>query len=495
MKCLFKGRTSVPAAADQSSVAFSINGKPYSVQADGVSPDSRLLDYIRDEALLKGTKWTCREGGCGACVVAVRTKDPKSGEEVVRAVNSCLAPVLSCQGWDISTVEDLGNKKEGYHPISKRLASFGGSQCGFCSGGMVMNMYSLVNSKPQVTSEDIEDNFDGQICRCTGYRPILDAFKSFTVDADPELTKRCADIEDACNGCPSKSGANQNAGCCKSSGCCSRPCGAFAENKGFDFHLASGEQWVRATDLKTVFETLKTFAKNGVKYRIVAGNTGTGVFKEDGPYAGYLEVNGVAELTTQVVNKSEAVLGAANTLTRTIEFLQDLSKKEGFEYAAQMSKHIKRVANTPVRNCGTVAGNLMMKHAHNDFPSDIFLLLESVGAKLSIASSQTEISSYSPTDFLGVDMKGKVIVSISLPIRQGGYVFRSFKITKRYSNAHAYVNGGLLFKVDATKNFKVLEKPTICFGGISKSFVHASKTEAFLTGAELGDVTLSLIHI
>ncbi|CAG7720322.1 unnamed protein product [Allacma fusca] len=459
------------------SISFLINGKQYTVKpTDGrLNPESRLVDYIRDEAKLKGTKWTCREGGCGACVVTARTKDPQTGQELVRAVNSCLTPVYACDGWDISTVEDLGNRRDGFHPIQKRLAQFGGTQCGFCTAGMVMNMYSLAMSNKNLKSQDVERSFDGSICRCTGYRPIFDAFKSFADDADPEIKKRCGDIED-CGKCPGKS----------SGGCCSGPA-ANLPSANLDLSLPTGEKWNKITDLKTTFEVLENHAKNNVKYRIVAGNTGTGVFKFDGPYDAYVEVNNVPDLSVLSVNKSEAVLGGAVTLTKAIDFLENLGNTEGFKYAGGMGHHLRRVANTPIRNFGTIAGNIMMKHDHHDFPSDVFLILETVGAKVYVASSPTDISSYTLLDFLNVDTKGKLIVYFTIPKRTGNYVYRSFKITKRHQNAHAYVNAAFLIKVDPAVDFKITEKPSICFGGINPKFVHATRTEESLTGADLAD--------
>ncbi|CAG7835136.1 unnamed protein product [Allacma fusca] len=477
MKCILrKPQPQLPASND--TVTFLINGTQYTVSASNngsLNPESRLVDYIRDQAKLKGTKWTCREGGCGACVVTARTKDPQTGQELVRAVNSCLTPVYACDGWDISTVEDLGNRRDGYHPIQKRLAHFGGTQCGFCSAGMVMNMYSLAMSNKNLKSQDIENTFDGNICRCTGYRPIFDAFKSFADDADPEIKKRCDDIED-CGSCPGKS----------SGGCCSRPA-ANLPSANLDLSLPTGEKWNKITDLKTTFEILNNHAKNKIKYRIVAGNTGTGVFKFDGPYDAYVEVNNVPDLSVLSVNKSEAVLGAGITLTKAIDFLENLGNTEGFKYAGGMGHHIRRVANTPVRNFGTIAGNIMMKHDHHDFPSDIFLILEAVGAKVYVASSPTDISSYKLVDFLNVDMRGRLIVYFTIPKRKGNYVYRSFKITKRHQNAHAYVNAAFLIKVDPALDFKITEKPSICFGGINPKFVHATRTEDALTGADLAD--------
>ncbi|CAG7815146.1 unnamed protein product, partial [Allacma fusca] len=90
-------------------VNFFINGKEYSVntEIEKVGTGSLLVDYIRDNVGLKGTKYMCREGGCGACVVTAKTKNPNTGEDIVRSVNSCLIPVFACDGWDISTIESL----------------------------------------------------------------------------------------------------------------------------------------------------------------------------------------------------------------------------------------------------------------------------------------------------------------------------------------------------------------------------------------------------
>uniref|UniRef100_A0A1B6MPL8 [2Fe-2S]-binding domain-containing protein n=1 Tax=Graphocephala atropunctata TaxID=36148 RepID=A0A1B6MPL8_9HEMI len=153
-----------------------------------------LSTWIRQNAQLAGTKTMCCEGGCGSCVVAVRQTHPVTHQDVVYAANSCLVPVFGCHGWNITTVEGIGSQHEGYHPLQVLLASYNGSQCGYCSPGMVMNMYSLVENKAAgLTKQEIEQSFDGNICRCTGYRPILEAFKSIASDSGKKL--KCQDIE------------------------------------------------------------------------------------------------------------------------------------------------------------------------------------------------------------------------------------------------------------------------------------------------------------
>lgn len=107
----------------------------------------------------------------------------------------CLLPLYACDGLDITTIEALGNRRDGYDQIQESLVRFGGTQCGFCSPGFVMNMHSLALANPKFKQEDVEYSFDGNICRCTGFRPIMDAFKALSVNSSEELKRKCVDIE------------------------------------------------------------------------------------------------------------------------------------------------------------------------------------------------------------------------------------------------------------------------------------------------------------
>ncbi|KAL3157593.1 hypothetical protein ABBQ32_012044 [Trebouxia sp. C0010 RCD-2024] len=157
-----------------------VNGKRYELPEGRA--EATLLQWLRD-IHLTGTKLGCAEGGCGACTVMV---SHQAGTKLVhRSVNACLCPLYAVEGMHVVTVEGLGNPRSGLHPIQARLAKAHGSQCGFCTPGFVMSMYSLLRSKSEAPTEtEIEDNLAGNLCRCTGYRPILDAFKVFA-KADP----------------------------------------------------------------------------------------------------------------------------------------------------------------------------------------------------------------------------------------------------------------------------------------------------------------------
>ncbi|CAL8069378.1 unnamed protein product [Orchesella dallaii] len=421
-----------------SPVVFYINGEKHTVDGNSsISPNTALVDYIRDVADLKGTKVMCREGGCGACTVTAKVVDPHSGSIIHKSVNSC----------------------------------------GYCTPGMVMNMYGLLGSKKEIAMEDIEKNLDGNICRCTGYRPILDAFKSFAHDASNDLQQKCADIED-CATCPMKKGNGVS---------CSQQV-RTVEEKSIKFH--SGQEWKTPMTLKSALIAANECNTRGVAFRIVAGNTSTGIFKNQPPTSVFIDVTGIPELKKTNVDEHGIFLGGGTSISDMIRIVREASSTPGLEYGKKVATHLERVANVSVRNNGTVGGNLMIKHAHNDFPSDVFVILETLGASIQIASLKSghiETSSVSLPEFLRTRMDGKLIKCISVPTRLG-YVYRSFKITRRYQNAHAYVNAGFLFKIQKKgESFIVAEKPRIVYGGVSGDFIHATLAEQYLEDKDLSD--------
>lgn len=177
----------------------------------------------------------------------------------------CLFPIFACHGLDIVTVEGIGDERVGYHKTQKVLAHFNGTQCGYCSPGMVMNMYSLLQSKSgRVSMAEVENAFGGNICRCTGYRPILDAFKSLAHDAELGLKQKlaCMDIEDLCS---------------KSNRTCLGKCPItkkIYDKKGIHMSFIENKEWHKIYNLNEVFMILE---KIGSKpYMLIGGNTAHG---------------------------------------------------------------------------------------------------------------------------------------------------------------------------------------------------------------------------
>ena len=143
------------------SVKFKLNGKNVAVELDS---SMRLIDVLRDHFSLKGVKEGCGEGSCGACVVLL---DGYS-------VNSCLLPLANVEGREVVTIEGFKETKQ-FDVLQKAFAEVGGSQCGFCSPGMIIAAQSLLSHNPHPTEEEIRVYMSGNLCRCTGYQAIVQA--------------------------------------------------------------------------------------------------------------------------------------------------------------------------------------------------------------------------------------------------------------------------------------------------------------------------------
>ncbi|KAG1676609.1 Xanthine dehydrogenase [Nymphon striatum] len=527
-------------------VTFKINGNGF-IAGEDLGPHVTLNDFIRDHANLKGTKKMCAEGGCGCCVAHVSYQDSHSKNTVNRSINTCMMPIYACDGWEITTIEGLGNKHTGYHSIQKRLADYNGTQCGYCSPGFVMNMYGILANDPKPSKQNIDSSFDGNICRCTGYRPILDAMRSFADD-----NNEIPDIE-------------VNKACCGKRGyvVCNNSC-KLPEHSEDDFVSVSNNAgtkmlnhsdgiWYKAVTLKDCLELLKQTKDK--KVRLVVGNTGSeiqpimtgnvaldqvdrytylgqlisihrdwepevrrrvalgwqtfgrleqclaqqvtslleaeGVFKYDGPYDYYIDIRNIPELHEITNTDSEITFGAAVTLTQLIEEFKEKTKNlndtaqtgfwnyfssppntaEGWQFCEALARHISYTANFPVRNAGCWAGNLKMKHDHNDFPSDMFTIMEAAGATVTVGNYDgTTKKDIAPSDFIKMDMEGKMLLKLHLKKLTSDHIMRTFKITIRSQSADAYINAGFMFEISNSENFKVKSKPSIVFGGVNKDF-------------------------
>ncbi|XP_049878492.1 uncharacterized protein LOC126375553 [Pectinophora gossypiella] len=419
------------------------------------SANTTLNEFIRRHAELRGTKYMCLEGGCGACVVNVRAVNAGTNELDTFSVNSCLVAIMSCDGWDITTVEGIGNRKEGYNVIQTRLNNFFGTQCGYCSPGFVMNMYSLVKgSDRHLTEAEIENSFGSNLCRCTGYRPILEAFKSFAANPKTEILNKIKDIEDINDLVCPKSELPKK------------------------IKLDDGRLWVAVSNIKSIFRVLDEVGYSS--YMLVAGNTGKGVV----PILFYpkilIDITNITELRTHYIDIN-LVLGASTTLTDTMNIFHELSKtKENFWYLKILYEHLDRVAHIPVRNIGTLAGNLVVKHDHPVFQSDVFLLLDCVGATITLVDRNQRQTEVTLPQFLETDLKDKVLTQIKLPPLNRDYEIVTYKVAAKEQNAHAQVNSGFFFKFNRINN--KIDEARIVYGGITPTFTHAYETENFLIG-------------
>lgn len=153
-------------------IELKINGDPYHL---AVSPQRTLLDALRDDLGLTGTKKGCGEGECGACTVLMEGKP----------VNSCLVLAVQAQGKEIMTIEGMAS--EDLNPVQKAFASRGAIQCGYCSPGFIMTAWALLQENPEPTEDEIKAAISGNLCRCTGYQKIVEAIKEATGQIQGEV--------------------------------------------------------------------------------------------------------------------------------------------------------------------------------------------------------------------------------------------------------------------------------------------------------------------
>lgn len=449
---------------------FFVNGKYCEVSACEFLPTTTLNSFLRNQLHLTGTKRMCLEGGCGACIVAIKRKNAVTKEAEVVAVNSCLVSIFSICGWEIYTIEGLGNSDKP-NKLQDVITKFHGTQCGYCTPGMIMNMFALKQNKKDVKMEEVENSFGGNICRCTGYRSILAAFKSVCCDASADLLKRCGDIEDLPI-CPKTLNNMESINKID-----------LASSYYYKFR---GISWIKVTFFNDLLEIIKTFnsIKNGDQtyYAIVAGNTSQGVYKTKTNYNVYVDVQDVLELKNNRIIESSLCIGANTTLTNALDLFVRMAKEQPqLKYLKKLADHIDLIANVPVRNVGTIAGNLMIKHKNNDFPSDIFLLLETIEATLEIIDVNGKQVFVKPCEFLKINMENRLIKKIYFPYLSEDYYFESYKIMRRSQNTHASLNAAFLLRI-SKKN--VVEEARIVVGSLS-SKLHASETEQLITGKNI----------
>jgi xanthine dehydrogenase iron-sulfur cluster and FAD-binding subunit A len=545
-----------------STLKFYLNGS--TIELHNPNPTTLLAHYIRDSAGLRGTKLGCEEGGCGACTVALTKK-----EGGTRSVNSCLRPLCANDGMGIMTVEGIGSVKSGLSIEQQSIVENNATQCGFCTPGWVTNMHALNESTSEhqhqhqtasMSEKEVEDYFDGNLCRCTGYRPIMKAAFRATAacpSACPgkqsgtpchhgvgPLDSGCGGnqsssssssvmaIEDLVGTATATTGAGATGAAATATGAVSSKdkakcttLGARRNKELVSQHQAqplrfqdpvSGSLWYRPVTFEQLCTVMRdsTTADPLAQIQFIGGNTSTGVTKylnQSAPYNTadaydvFVDINHIPELQQESYDAAtrQLTVGSSKTLSELIAMLKQHSTSTststappsepqggGVDHSSVFSvtaHHLSLIANTQVRNAGSWAGNLGIFNRHQDFPSDAVLALTLAQATLTVSDLAGQVSSLSMDQFLqlppGVFLSQRaaevtpltpegclillsVTVQESQPASPGGrsLVSESYKICVREHNAHAQVNAGFSF---------VLEAPSRERKGEEEDFQHA----------------------
>ena len=444
-------------------IVFYVNGSRVALR----DPDPALLlvDYLRSSGLT-GTKLSCGEGGCGACTVMLASWDRTRSRVVRRSVNACLRPVASIDGMAVTTVEGIGNSRDGLNPVQKRLADGNGSQCGYCSPGFVMTAYAHLREHEQPSEQALEDLFAGNLCRCTGYRPILEAMRSFA--RPPYAADVAADTFPA----------------------------ELRDRPPRPLRLQGGVRtWYRPTTLELAQELKERHWRGTNDPKLVAGNTSIGIYKADVDDPRVLiDIAGIEELRHIGVSDDGAALevGGAVTYTELRDALAQLrTERPGADLVGldALDALVARIAGTQVRDEATVGGavSLLWQHAAGakPFPSDLYTALVGLDATVALASRVYDGGrrAFDALELPAADAwpHDAVVATVRVPLAGAREHVEAYRVARREQNAHALVNACLWVRLDDARR---VEAARLAFGAIAGLPVRAAAAEQALAGRQ-----------
>ncbi|XP_010520495.1 PREDICTED: indole-3-acetaldehyde oxidase [Tarenaya hassleriana] len=505
------------------SLVFAINGERFELYLSSLDPSTTLLEFLRYQTPFKSVKLSCGEGGCGACVVLMSKYDPVLNRVEDFTISSCLTLLCSIDRCSITTSEGLGNSRDGFHPIHQRFAGFHASQCGFCTPGMCVSLFSALldaektSSCPEtspgvskMTVLEAEKAVSGNLCRCTGYRPIVDACKSFASDVDIEdlgfnsfWRKGNVNKEEMLRRLPRYDRNND---------ICTFPKFLKDEIKSEMVSDPKKYRWCSPTsvqELQSLLETCK--ATNGVSVKLVAGNTGTGYYKaeKDQKYDKYIDLTRIPEL--KKIQKTDAgfEIGAAATISKVIKALNERKEFQIYPYMEQMfgklASHMEKIASRFIRNLGSIGGNLMMAQ-RKQFPSDMATILLAADATVNIMSSRG-LEKITLEKLLERDPLEScdVLLSVEIPFWDLGryesfpeadseFLFETYRGAPRpLGNGLAYLNAAFLAEISYNETLKgtTVRNCRLAFGAYgTKHAIRCKVVEKFLSGKVISDDVL-----
>lgn len=471
------------AAASGSGIRFFVNGREW--QIDRPDPRMLLVDWLRSPAVgLTGTKIGCGQGGCGLCTVMLSRWDPGTGKVVHESVNSCLRPLCSIDGMAITTTEGAGTVETGLNPVQHRIAIDNGSQCGYCTPGWVMTMtaYLAANPDRKPSQIEIEQLFDGNLCRCTGYRPILYAMRHFASDwtqADELESMVCIADPPA-----------------KVTDAVTAPTPPVVDKSPLTI-IGNDCVWHRPFDLAGLLELLTHL--DPVDTMLVNGNSSIGIYDRYDEHPGQLvDISRLAELRQFAVLPDGLQLGAGSTYADLLGFLGALSASQRDNPVVAALRYMaERTAGHIVRNVASLAGNTMLVARHVTdgvpFPSDLFTALCAAGAEVEFAVPGSGTRRLPVLDFAAqwtgdAALHRVVLLAYHIPLARKDEYVQAYKVALREVNAHSIVNAGMRVRFDKAG---LVTECAIVLGGIGPIAFHAVEAECALIGQRWTAATLA----
>jgi xanthine dehydrogenase small subunit len=406
----------------------------------GAAPTRTILQHLREDLHCTGTKEGCAEGDCGACTVVIGSLE--NGEVELKAVNSCIQFLPTLDGKALFSVEDLQQPDGALHPVQQALVECHGSQCGFCTPGFAMSLWGmyLKQDGQAPTRAQIDDALSGNLCRCTGYRPIIDAARRMTelphVPLDrTALAERLAPLQ---------------------------------RDTAFDY-AAEGKRFHAPRALAELV-TLRTAHPRAL---ILAGCTDVGLWVtkqmrelDEIIYSGHVQ-----ELKTIAERDGMIEIGAAATLGEAYAAVCR-------HYPQELSDMWQRFASLPIRNAGTLGGNV----ANGSPIGDSMPWLIALGSHVVLCGPNGERVLALEDFYLGYQQKNlredEFVRAVRVPLPRAGVRLRTYKLSKRFDQDISAVCAAFAITLEGERIAQV----RIAFGGMAATPKRAAAAEAALAG-------------
>lgn len=425
-----------------SAIRFLLDTQP--IELADVDPNLTILQYLREHQYLPGTKEGCASGDCGACTVVVA--ELKDEELVYRSLNSCIAFVGSLHGKQLITVEHL--KQNGQlHAVQQALVDNHGSQCGFCTPGFVMSAFALHKHNPQPNREQVMEALAGNLCRCTGYRSIIDAAMESSVKAvdsfDESADETVKQLKRISVQSELSNGVNRY----------------FAPSRIkelADYLVAHPDATLVAggTDLAlSVTQQLNT-----IEHLVYLGNVS--------------ELKHVRKLANGIK------IGAAATYSEFTPMLK--------EHYPELGEMIERIGSTQIRNSGTLGGNIGNASPIGDMPPPLMVLDAQLTLRQGDHQRKMPLEDFF-LDYKVTDLKpGEFIHDVTVPFLTDNQQLKVYKISKRIDDDISAVLAAIFIELNDAK----VKAIRIAFGGMAATPKRARNCEKALKGKPFNQQTI-----
>lgn len=411
-------------------------------------PTTTVLNYLRSLPFHKGVKEGCAEGDCGACTVVIA--ENQGGKLIYKTIDSCLVFLPMLHGKQLITVEHLADGDE-LHPVQQAMVDHNGSQCGYCTPGIVMSLFGLYKNQHHPSTEVIQDALTGNLCRCTGYRPIADAATSA---CKGEGVDKFTPAETESLYILKKLNSDQGL---------------------IELHTSS-QQYYKPFTLTDALECRQKHPDA----LITGGSTDVALrqTKRRELLGKIIDISDVDELKSLDEQEDAFRIGSGVTLERLLHF-------SGSRLPA-LHDMLKIFGSLQIRNLATIGGNIGSASPIGD----TLPLLIAYMAKIKLQSLNEErscklddfITGYRSTDL----RQDELITEIFIPKPSTGRIIRSYKVSRRKDLDISTVSAGFsMLTVNGTVSEMIL-----AYGGMAAKPARAIKTEAFLTGKPWTEATV-----